>query len=250
MENFTLYLPPFNYIDSRLPVLLHSLLASQSFFRSSFTPFHVTLPVLYNTHPPLHPYTRASSSYSAVVQLYARSGQLPTISPVPPAFVTDQPSIGMAANVHHIFVHCQRFQDLRDEYSKSFAFDIENSVKDSLPTQILLHVLHVVAHIFCNNPSWPWPLHSSCVYLGLLLSLLPPRQSHQALSDESQRLLTRTAHSCHLHSIRLAARIWGIVVRHYLSSTRTFGARGTEKRDALLRTSKLTLPPHLHYLFS
>ena len=56
------------------------------------------------------------------------------------------------------------------------------------------------------------------------------------------------AHSCHLHAIRLTARIWGIVVRQYLSSTVTSGTRGAGKRDNLLRTSKVALPSHLHYL--
>ena len=48
--------------------------------------------------------------------------------------------------------------------------------------------------------------------------------------------------------LQLAARIWGIVVRHYLSSTMTFGARGSAKRDDQLHTSKLAFTPQLHYL--
>jgi hypothetical protein len=61
---------------------------------------------------------------------------------------------------------------------------------------------------------------------------------------------TRLAHSCYLYAIRLAARIWGAVIRHYLSATSKPGAsaRGTVNRDALLRASNLRLPPHLHYL--
>ncbi|KAI0262979.1 hypothetical protein BGY98DRAFT_1048283, partial [Russula aff. rugulosa BPL654] len=79
MDRFTPYLPPFNYIESHLPNLLNSLLASRSFFNSSFAPLHILSPLLHDpSPPPLHPYTRASSSFSAVVQLYTRSGQLPT----------------------------------------------------------------------------------------------------------------------------------------------------------------------------
>ena len=252
MDKFTPYLPSFNYIDSRLPLLLHSLLASQSFFRSSFTPFHITLPLLYDTHPPpLHPYTRASSSYSAVVQLYARSGQLPTNLSRATRFhdgsMLCRYGCQSVEDKHHIFVHCEHFHNLRHEYSTSLTTEIETSLTDSsLPTHISVHLLHVATHLFHDNSSWP--LHSSRYYLGLLPSLLPPTQSHQPLSDEMQRLITRIAHSCHLHAIRLTARIWGTVVRQYLSSTMTSGTRGSAKRDNLLRTSKLTLPSHLHTL--
>ena len=48
--------------------------------------------------------------------------------------------------------------------------------------------------------------------------LLPSATPLSKLSTEFQRCLTRLAHSFHLHSIRLAARIWGIVDRHHTGS--------------------------------
>lgn len=79
MDKFTPYLPPFQFIDSHFPALLDSLLASHSFRDLSFTPFHTLSPFFHDPLPlPPHPYICASSAFSAVVQLYARSAQLPT----------------------------------------------------------------------------------------------------------------------------------------------------------------------------
>ena len=105
---------------------------------------------------------------------------------------------------------------------------------------------HTPAHLFQDDSSWP--LHSSRFYLGLLPSLLPPTTSLQSLTTQSQRLLTRLTHSCHTSAIRLAARIWGLVVRDYLSLTRKPGSSRPANRDSLLRASKLSLPPHLQFL--
>ncbi|KAF8487040.1 hypothetical protein DFH94DRAFT_599101, partial [Russula ochroleuca] len=120
MDKFTPYLPSFQYIDSHLPLLLHSLLASRTFFHPSFAPLHTISPLFYDSHSlPLHPYTRASSSYSAVVQLYARSGQLPTSLSRATRFHEGSMLCRFGCqsleDAHHIFVHCPVFQELRDE---------------------------------------------------------------------------------------------------------------------------------------
>jgi hypothetical protein len=150
-------------------------------------------------------------------------------------------------DAHHIFVHCPRFSNLRDEYSKSLLSDTERLMSDSnLPPPLLSHLQRTTVHLFQDNSSWP--LHSSSrFYLGLLPPLLPPTTSSQSLTTQSQRLLTRLAHSCHTSAIRLAARIGGLVVRDYLSSTRKPSFRPAN-RDSLLRASNLTLPPHLQFL--
>ena len=87
MDKFTPYLPPFSFIDSHLPSLLDSLLASRSFYDLSFAPFHTLRPFFYDSFGlPPHPYLRASSAFSTVAHLYARSAQLPTNVPLASRF--------------------------------------------------------------------------------------------------------------------------------------------------------------------
>jgi len=253
MDRFTPYIPSFQYIDSNLPALLHSLLASRSFFNSSFTPLHTLSPFFYDCQPaPLHPYTHSSSSYSAVVQLYARSNQLPTNYSRAIRFhsgnILCRFGCQSLEDVHHLFVHCPLFDKLRDEYSQALVSDAEHILNNlTLPTTISSHLVRVITHLFRDDSSWP--LHSSRFYLGLLPPLLPPTTSHKSLAPDSQRALTRLAQSCHTSAIRLTVRIWGMALRHYLEMSSTSGSRAVRtNRDALLRNSKLSLPPHLNYL--
>jgi hypothetical protein len=142
---------------------------------------------------------------------------------------------------HHIFVHCPHFTNLRNEYSKLLLSDTEHLTSDStLPLPILSHLQRTTAHLFQDDSSW---LLHSCFYLGLLPPLLPSTTPFQSLTTELQRLITRLTHSCHTSAIRLAARIWGLVVRDYLSSTGKPGSRRPANRDSLLRASKLSSSP-------
>ena len=150
-------------------------------------------------------------------------------------------------DAHHIFVNCPTFQHLRDEYSGSLISEVEGALTDStLPPSVLEHILSVATHLFRDDSSWP--LQSSRFYLGLLPPLLPTTVTYQTLPGTSHRLLSRIACSCHLHAIRLAARIWGSVLRHHLSSSSKPVARGPSTRESLLHDGHLTLPPHLTYL--
>jgi len=107
----------------------------------------------------------------------------------------------------------------------------------------------MVTHLFKDNVSWP--LGSLRFYLGLIPHLLPPTESQKLLPDESNRLLTwRLRHSCHVFGIRLAAHIWGTVVRHYVETTSPPRARGQLDRNAMLRNAGLTLPPYLNTFYN
>jgi hypothetical protein len=65
------------------------------------------------SHPPEWSYTHAYSAYSAIVQLYARSGQLPTADTLQSRGKLDTPNCRMGCNaiedMHHIFVDCPRY---------------------------------------------------------------------------------------------------------------------------------------------
>ena len=191
MDKYTPFLPPFQYIDSNLPSLLANLLAHHSYFHPSFSPSHILSSPLYDTHPyPLHPYTRTSSSFSAVVQLYAHSSQLPTNLTLATRFQDRLilcrfgcPSI---EDIHHIFVHCPSFNTLRDEYSTLLISDTSRILRDTnLPPSIHSHVDCVTKHVFTDHSSWP--LASSRFYLGVLPPLTPDSPSSLPLSSKSSR---------------------------------------------------------------
>jgi hypothetical protein len=183
-----------------------------------------------------------------VVQLYVRSGQLPTNVLLASRF-GDQSAMcrfGCASleDPHHIFVHCPAFQDLRDEYTQSLISDMAHSLcGTSTLDHLRSHVTHVVTHLFRDDDSWP--LGSSLFYLGLLPPLLPTTCPYSSLSMDAHRLLTRVAHSCHHSAIRLAARIWGMVLRR----SALHNSSQPQGLDVGSRSSALPLPPHLqHFL--
>ena len=66
------------------------------------------------------------------------------------------------------------------------------------------------------------------------------RALYHSLSGESQAfsLAARLAHCCNAHAIRLAARIWGTVVRHHYSTTSKSSTGIGLSRVALLHNSK------------
>ena len=251
MDKFTPYLPPFHFIDSQLPALLDSLLASRSLHNLSFAPFHTLCPFFYDSStPPPHPYLRASSAFSAVVQLYARSAQLPTNVPLAARF-GDRSALcryGCPAreDPHHVFVLCPAFQGLRNEYSQSLISDTSHYLCGaSLPEPIRSHIDHITTHLFQDDDSWP--LGSSRFYLGLVPPLLPHPGHCPPLNADAHRLLLRVAHSCHSSAIRLAARIWGSVLRH---STPTLSppARASDLGSRGSHGADLALPPYLRHL--
>ncbi|KAF8459970.1 hypothetical protein DFH94DRAFT_635179 [Russula ochroleuca] len=145
------------YLDPRLPILFHSRLASHTFFHPSFAPLRTISPLLYDSHSlPLYPYTRASSSYSAVVQLYACSGQLPTSLSRATRFHEESMLCRFGCqsleDVHHIFARCPVFQDLRDEYSKMLIADSERVLCNlALPGLLSSHLDRVITHLFCDD---------------------------------------------------------------------------------------------------
>jgi len=113
---------PFQFVDSHFPALLDSLLALGSFHDICVTPFYTLSPFFHGPLPsPPHPYICASSDFSAVVQLYARSAQLPTNIPLASRFGDLSAFCCFGCPVledpHHIFVCCPTFQDFRDESS-------------------------------------------------------------------------------------------------------------------------------------
>ena len=208
MDKFTPYLPPLHFIGSHLPALLGSLLASRSLHGLSFGPLHILCPFFYDSFtPPPHPYLCASSTFSAAIQLYARSAQLPTNIPLASRFGGRSTfcRYGCPAleDPHHVLVACPAFQGLLDKYPRLLISDTPHHLCGAaLPAPIRSHTGHITTYLFWDDDSWP--LGSSCFYLGLLPPLLPNPRQRPLPSSDAHRVLVRVAHSCHISSTRLA----------------------------------------------
>ena len=108
-----------------------------------------SLPLFDNTPPPTYPYTKSLSSYSAVIQLYARSGQLDTAlhlsSRLKEGF---QPWCRFGCQKieepHHIFILCPRFTSLRDTYTQRLKSTV---LTQRLPPTRARHIIHHQASI-------------------------------------------------------------------------------------------------------
>jgi hypothetical protein len=178
---------------------------------------------LYDPHPPPeYPYFRARSSYSAVIQLYARSNQLDSAMHLHTRLHgPHQPwcRFGCVAleSVHHIFTQCPRFTTLRHDTVQSLRHSLTVTF-ESFRSQLSHHprLCALLDSLFTDGDLWPCA--ASLYYRGLL----PPLVGH--LDDESlghltslqhQRLLRRLANDCHTTSVHLAGRIWGIVRRSF-----------------------------------
>ncbi|KAJ3717448.1 hypothetical protein C8R42DRAFT_534956, partial [Lentinula raphanica] len=122
MDSYTLFSPSHSYIESNISSHISSILVHQQTSDTSFRPsLTLMLPIHNNPCPPEHPYIRASSSYSALVQLYARSSQLDTrlLRFLRLGNCTLWCSFGCneLESAHYLFVHCPVFHSLRSESS-------------------------------------------------------------------------------------------------------------------------------------
>jgi hypothetical protein len=77
MDLFMLFSPSHGFVESSISSFVDfSLARSASLSLDTCHQPLPPLPLFDNTPPPPYPYTKAASSHSAMVQLYARSGQL------------------------------------------------------------------------------------------------------------------------------------------------------------------------------
>ncbi|KAJ7875278.1 hypothetical protein B0H14DRAFT_2299584, partial [Mycena olivaceomarginata] len=112
--------------------------------------------------PPEYSYTHAYSAYSAVVQLYARSGQLPTADTLYSRGKIPSPQCQMGCNAiedqHHIFVECLRYAPWRN----TTANELITCTNDKLAEKGIEEIgrndlLATVKSLFTDNTS-VWPL--------------------------------------------------------------------------------------------
>ncbi|KAK6966750.1 hypothetical protein R3P38DRAFT_3337738 [Favolaschia claudopus] len=195
---------------------------------------------IYDTLPPPdYPYTRALSAHSAVIQLYARSGQLPTAEILASRGKIPSSLCRLGCNavesMHHIFVECSHFSQWRidtagDLVARTAVRLNEAGLSDEEQKPILL-----AAKSLFTDHAVTWPLRISQYYLGHIPSLsglisvanIPGCLERLGYRDsipgtvKRRRILTHISTDWHTTSIRLAGRIFGSVQR-------TMAARAAE----------------------
>jgi len=236
MDNFMLFSSSHGFVESSSPSFVDTLLARNQ--AATTITCHEPLPPLPlfdNTPPPSYPYIKTPSSYSAVIQLYVRSGQLDS-SHLLSARLKDgyQPWCRFGCHhfedPHHIFVICPKFASLRQSYAKRIQ-DTMHTILDtySLSEHDISFVTERVSNLFSDSNVWP--SRRTGYYLGLLPRLVPPSYTGSIMHS-------RLAHHSHTIAVQLAGRIWGLVRQ----------ASRNNNRQQRVRTT-LSLPSHLSALF-
>src|SRR5277367_3459232 len=227
MDRFTFFTSADGWIESNVRAFTDQLLVAQCSRELGLKHGLRLTRFLYDpTPPPAYPYLRSLSCYSALVQLYSRSGQLPTASRLYSRQKSESQQcrfgcLGIPEDDHHIFVECPYFASLRLDALSDVVKFTESKCRDIVEERLLssavVQCLVLAAKFLFYDDSVFWPLRRSAFYLGqipdvtLLLGLEHPTP-HSSLSPSFRlfRIIHSIAMEWHVHSIRLG-RIWGQV---------------------------------------
>jgi hypothetical protein len=219
MDDFTFYSDDDGWIETNIRVFVDYFLAKQTARTLSMAYHYRMATQLYDLHShPTYPYTKAASAYSAMVQLYARSGQLPTASIMKQrkkmANSGCRYGCWESEDMYHIFVKCERFRVLRGEATEMLVSRVNRQVDDNKLEELhVMGLLEAAKCFFCDSDIL-WPLHYSAFYLGHVPKL-DSLVLREALTSTAihERFLHNIHGDFHLAGIRLASRIWGMVQR-------------------------------------
>ncbi|KAJ7168159.1 hypothetical protein C8R43DRAFT_1060343 [Mycena crocata] len=220
MDAFTFYRNADGWIESNMRSFIDFFLASEMAQKLAhgnrmrmLTWTHDTLP------PPDYPYTRAVSAHSAVIQLYARSGQLPIAETLEARSKMESSMCRLCSeaieSAHHLFVDCSYFADWRRDAAIEVADRTGVKLTDAgIPVEDQQRILHTTAKsLFLDDPA-VWPLKITQYYHGqipsteaLITRILLPNTINR------RRVSSHIASEWHTSAIRLAGRIFGSVQR-------------------------------------
>jgi hypothetical protein len=167
------------------------------------------------TPPPQYPYTKSLSSYSATVQLYARSGQLDVMATRFAHHLQDtrycEFGCQEAQTMHHIFVECVTFASLRKEATIQAVASVKRTL-ESFKMETDRHpFLDIAESLFCDSVIWP--ASHSAYYLGWLPKLEEYFPQIITSHPDTAKLNRDITADLHIIAIRLAGRIWGQITR-------------------------------------
>ncbi|KAG1896040.1 uncharacterized protein F5891DRAFT_902902, partial [Suillus fuscotomentosus] len=161
MDDYTMFASGYGCVENNLFSFLVSRLENSYALSDSFRPARALTLALYDSRRlPDFPHTRASSSFSAVVQLYAPSSQLDTAE-VRHGRYHDTPPwchFGCDAfkSVHHIFARCPAFLAIRRAHGMQLC-DETSSWLEGKAADRVREVLERAAQCLCSDDAGLWP---------------------------------------------------------------------------------------------
>ena len=219
MNPYTFHRQPDGWVESNVRYFVDHFLAKATADTLALLPKHRMSTWLYDLNtPPLWIYTKASSAYTALVQLYARSGQLPTADGMfqKKATISRICRFGCpdSETPHHVFVVCGRFSEYRSKELASLTISIKRRLDDAgIATPCQSAILHLAKSIFTDSET-VWPLHSTAFFLGQIPKIEPLLSPLSITNSVNRsRLIHNLATDLHLSSVRLASRIFGDLQR-------------------------------------
>jgi hypothetical protein len=217
MDKFTFYHPHDGWIESNIRTFIDHFVVQASSLEILKKHRYRMAKWLYDPRPPpTYPYIRATAAYSATVQWYARSGQLPTAAGMKEKGQGENTRCRMGCdaieNTHHVFVACKTFDKLRGDACREIVEKTRRKIEAIGLEEAQFAGLLKTAKSLFSDCSVTWPLHYSFYYLGHIPKLdahVNPNIFESRLKRE--RFIHNVSGDWHISAIRLASRIWGKV---------------------------------------
>ncbi|KAJ6517940.1 hypothetical protein C8R47DRAFT_1205037 [Mycena vitilis] len=226
MDDFTFFTDIDGWIESNIRSFYDKSAAHSASIQAGITHPRLSLRLHDTTNPPEWSYTHAFSAYSAVVQLYARSGQLPTADLLYTRGkrTTRTCRLGCSdiEDMHHIFVMCPRYAEWRSKVTAELLQRTRAKLAEKEIEEVEApNLLEAVKSIFVDDET-VWPLKYSVYFIGHLPPIEPLIPIHPNLTTLTRSRLAHTfAADWHTAAIRLAGRIWGDWQRQISQKTGT-----------------------------
>ena len=120
----------------------------------------------------------------------------------------------LAEDMYHIFIHCRRFIELREEARRLLLNKVEKKIDEYKFEESHVMGLLKSAKSFFYNSDIVWPLHCSAYYLGHVPKLDGLVSMEAFTSAAMHRCFLNNIHSeFHIVGIHLTSCIWGMVQR-------------------------------------
>ncbi|KAJ7491047.1 hypothetical protein FB451DRAFT_1023142 [Mycena latifolia] len=215
MDEYTFYNERDGWIESNIRHLTDMMMAQNTSDDIAIGRQHRMLTSIYEPRPPPDfPYTRAYAAYSATVQLYARSGQLPVADTLFKRKKIDDDGcrLGCEAveDAHHLFVECGRYSEWRGRMAEELKTKTETKlIEEGVEETARKGLLQAAKSLFRRDDEI-WPLKHTFYYLGHIppLEALLPNDAVDG-TIKREKILHHLAADWHLAAIRLAGRIFG-----------------------------------------
>jgi hypothetical protein len=221
MNEFTFFRNVDGWIESNIRIYVDQLISSSTVETlGKGHRLRMSTWLYQKPNPPTYIYHKATSAYTAAVQLYARSGQLATAERVEKRQGDGNGGkcrLGCAEieDEHHIFVDCPIFEEWRQEAGLQLQKTLSDRLEQTgIGEKDKLEIL-TRAKSFYMDDEEVWPLKESQFYLGFV----PKIQKWMTHETEGLNWITKERMVkgiyCEWHNtgVRLASRIYGELQR-------------------------------------